>query len=64
VAYRDAEGNPEKLAAIMRELVETKVDLIVAVCTPEATAAKKATSTIPIVIAATGDPVRGGLIPP
>jgi len=62
ISYRDAEGDPEKLTAIMRELVETKVDLIVAACTPEAKAAQKATSTIPVVVAATGDPVKSGLV--
>jgi putative tryptophan/tyrosine transport system substrate-binding protein len=62
LSYRDAEGDPEKLAAIMRQLVDTKVDLIVAACTPEAKAAQKATSTIPVVVAATGDAVKSGLI--
>jgi putative ABC transport system substrate-binding protein len=62
VSYLDAGGDPEKLAAIMRELVETKVDLIVAACTPEAKAAKAATTTIPVVVAATGDPVKSGLV--
>jgi putative ABC transport system substrate-binding protein len=62
ISYRDADGDPEKLAAIMRELVETKVDLIVAACTPEAKAAKQATTTIPVVVAATGDPVKSGLV--
>jgi putative ABC transport system substrate-binding protein len=62
VSYRDADGDPEKLAAIMRELVESKVDLIVAACTPEAKAAKNATTTIPVVVAATGDPVKSGLV--
>jgi putative ABC transport system substrate-binding protein len=62
IAYRDAQGDPEKLAAIMRELVESRIDLIVATCTPEARAAKSATTTIPIVVAATGDPVKSGLV--
>ena len=62
VSYRDADGDPEKLAAIMRELVDSNVDLIVAACTPEAKAAKKATTTIPVVVAATGDPVKSGLV--
>jgi putative ABC transport system substrate-binding protein len=62
ISYRDAEGDPEKLAEIMRELVETKVDVIVAACTPEAKAAKQATTTIPVVVAATGDPVKSGLV--
>ena len=62
ILYRDAAGDPEKLAAIMRELVESKVDVIAVACTPEAKAAKKATTTIPIVVAATGDPVKSGLV--
>jgi ABC-type uncharacterized transport system substrate-binding protein len=41
---RDAQGSQEKLAAIMRELVDSKVDVIVAACTPEARAAAKVTS--------------------
>ena len=62
LSYRDADGDPEKLAAIMREVVAAKVDLIVAACTPEAKAAQKATTTIPVVVAATGDPVKSGLV--
>jgi putative ABC transport system substrate-binding protein len=58
---RDAQGSPEKLAAIMQELVTTGVDVIVGACTPEGRAAAKLTSTIPIVMAATGDPVKAGL---
>src|SRR6476646_264036 len=42
--YRSAEGSQEKLAAIMKELVDSKVDVIVAMCTPEAIAARKATT--------------------
>lgn len=62
IEAHDALGSPEKLAAIMQELTRSKVDLIVAMCTPEAIAAKKATSTIPVVIAAVGDPVAAGLV--
>lgn len=62
IVYKDAQGDGEKLAAIMQELAESRVDLIVATCTPEARAAKKATSTIPVVVAATGDPVKSGLV--
>ena len=57
----DANGSPEKLDAIMRGLVDSKVDVIVTACTPEAKAAVKFTNTIPIVMAATGDPVAAGL---
>ena len=58
---RDAMGSPDRLAAIMRELVDSRVDVIVAMCTPEAKVAARMTSTIPIVMAATGDPVAAGL---
>ena len=57
----DANGSPEKLDAIMRKLVDSKIDVIVTACTPEAKAAVKVTNTIPIVMAATGDPVAAGL---
>jgi len=59
---RDANGDPQKLAAIMRELVDARVDIIVASCTPEAIAAKSVTTQIPVVVAATGDPVKSGLV--
>jgi len=62
IEVRDAEGNPERLAEFMREFVDSKVDIIVAACTPEAKAAVKYTTTIPIVMAATGDPVAAGLV--
>jgi putative tryptophan/tyrosine transport system substrate-binding protein len=57
----DAEGDFERLAAIMKRLVDEKVDVIVGSCTPEGRAAAKATQSIPIVMAATGDPVAAGL---
>lgn len=60
IEYRNAGANPEKLAAIMRELADSNIDVIVGACTPEAKAAPKVTSTIPIVFAATGDPVKAG----
>jgi putative ABC transport system substrate-binding protein len=59
--YIDAGGSGPKLDAIMERLVRDKVDIIVAMCTPEALSAKKLTTTIPIVVAATGDPVKAGL---
>lgn len=60
-SYHDARGDPERLAAIMAQLVKEKVDLIVGTCTPEAKAARAVTSTIPIVMTSTGDPVEAGL---
>src|SRR5215831_15854413 len=62
LSSHDAQGEPAKLDAILRQLVESKIDVLVVPCTPEAIAAKKATSTIPIVVAATGDAVKSGLI--
>ncbi len=60
---RDADGDFERLNAIAKELVDSKVDVIVAACTPEGKAAARHTKTIPIVMAATGDPVMAGLVP-
>ena len=62
IEVRDAQGDPEKLDAVMRALVDAKVDVIATACTPEAKVAAKYTSTIPIVMAATGDPVVAGLV--
>jgi len=58
----DAKGSGDKLLAIMQSLADSKVDVILAVCTPETKAAMRATSTIPIVVAATGDAVKSGLV--
>jgi putative ABC transport system substrate-binding protein len=57
------EGRPERHVKFARELVGLSVDAIVAGTTPSTIAAKKATTTIPIVMAATGgDPVALGLV--
>lgn len=56
-----ASGNAERLAANAAALVARPVDLIIAIQTPEATAAKRATASIPIVFTA-GDPVGTGLV--
>ena len=60
--YIDAGGSGAKLDAIMEGLVRDKIDIIVAMCTPEALSAKKFTSTIPVIMTATGDPVKAGLV--
>ena len=62
IEYRFAEQKPERLPELAAELVRLKVDLIVVADTPSASAAKKATSTNPIVIAQAGDPVGAGLV--
>jgi putative ABC transport system substrate-binding protein len=59
---RYAEGRTERFAALAAELVSLKVDVLVAVSTPGAVAAKQATSTIPIVMVSVGEPVEVGLV--
>jgi putative tryptophan/tyrosine transport system substrate-binding protein len=60
--WRDAGGNNEQLAALAEDFVRLKVDLIVAVNTPAALAAKRTTTTIPIVITRVANPVESGLV--
>ena len=63
IEYRDAKGKPERFPALAAELVALKVDVIVtAGGTLAALAAKRATTTVPIVFAAVGDPVADGLV--
>jgi len=59
---RYAEGRVERFPALAAELVNLKVDVLVATSTPGALAAKQATSTIPIVMAAVGEPVEVKLV--
>src|SRR5215813_1228219 len=60
--YRFAEGKSERLPELAADLVRLKVDLIVTTGDPQASAAKKATTAIPIVMASTSDPVGFGLV--
>jgi putative ABC transport system substrate-binding protein len=62
IEYRWAEGRVERLPDFAVELVGLKVDVIVALSTPDALAAEKATRTIPIVFVTAGDPVGSGLV--
>ena len=62
IEYRYAEATPDKVSALAAELVSLKVNLIVAVTTAGALAAKSATQTIPIVMRIAGDPVEDGLV--
>src|SRR5215813_1291639 len=62
IEYRWAEGRSSRAAEIAAEFVRLKVDVIVTYATPPALAAKQATSVIPIVFAAAGDPVGAGLV--
>lgn len=62
IEIRGAEGAYERLPGFAAELVNLKLDLIVTPTTAAARAMKNATSTIPIVVIAAGDPVGDGLI--
>ena len=63
IEYRWADGQYERFAALVTELIAAKVDVIVTAGTPAALAVKKATSTVPLVMVAVGDPVGTGLVP-
>ena len=63
IEYRDAVGQDERLPALAAELAALKIDVIVtAAGTLVALAAKRATTTLPIVFIAVGDPVTSGLV--
>ncbi len=59
---RFAKGKFDRFPGFAAELVRFRVDIIVAVSNPAARAAKNATTTIPIVMLAAGDPIRRGLV--
>src|SRR5262249_18402169 len=60
--YRYAEGEFSRVSSLASELVQLKVDVIVTGGTRSTTAAKQATSTIPIVVGEAGDLVEAGLV--
>ena len=62
IEYRWGEGRTERFAEIAAEFVQRKVTLILTHNTPPTLAAKRATSTIPIVFATAGDPVKTGIV--
>jgi putative ABC transport system substrate-binding protein len=62
IERRSAAGNQKLLADLADDLVRARVDIIVTAGTPAGFAAKKATSTIPIVLGANSDPVGTGLV--
>jgi putative ABC transport system substrate-binding protein len=62
IEYRWGEGREERFAEFAAEFVRLKVDIIVTAGTLAVVAAKQATTVIPIVFAAAGDPVEAGLV--
>lgn len=63
IVFRWAEGQYERFPALVAELLALPVDVIVTAGTPAALAVKKATSTVPLVMVAVGDPVGTGIVP-
>ena len=62
IEWRTAGGDYARVPKLVADLVQSKVDVIVVQSTLGAQAAKRATSTIPIVLATVGDPVGAGLV--
>jgi len=60
--YRNAENQPDRLPALVNDLIRLKVDVLIVAAPSEARAAKNATKNIPIVGANLGDPVTSGLV--
>jgi len=63
IEYRWAEGRYERLPTLIAELIALKADVIVTAGTPATLAVKKATTTVPLVMVAVGDPVGTGIVP-
>ena len=62
IEFRWADGRDSRLPGLAAELVRLKPDVIVTTGTPGTLAAKRATSTVPIVFASSGNPVAAGLV--
>ena len=62
VEARFAEGRPERLPDLVKDVLRQKVDVLVAVSTRTAIVARQATTTIPIVFASVFDPVAAGIV--
>jgi putative ABC transport system substrate-binding protein len=62
IELRNAAGHSDRLPALVDELLRHKVDVIVAINTPAAQAAKNATRTVPVVMMRVADPVKSGLV--
>jgi putative ABC transport system substrate-binding protein len=62
IEYRWADGNYNQLPSLLDDLIRLKVDVIVTHGTPGVLAAKRATTTIPIVCAVVGDALGSGIV--
>jgi putative ABC transport system substrate-binding protein len=62
VVYRSSDGRDERFSDLANKLVRLKVDLILTRGTPAFLAARRASQTIPVVMASVGDPVGTGLV--
>jgi putative ABC transport system substrate-binding protein len=62
IEYRYAEGNKERLTDLVNDLIQKRVDVLITTVTQDTLAAQKATSDIPIVMVAVGDPVATGFV--
>ncbi|MBI2751828.1 MAG: ABC transporter substrate-binding protein [Burkholderiales bacterium] len=62
IEWRSAEGKVERLPSLAAELIQQRVDVLVAAGAQAVSAAQKATRTIPIVMGTTGDPVGSGFV--
>ena len=62
IEYAWAEGMYERFSTLIAELIARNVDVIVTAGTPAALAVKKATTSIPLVMIAVGEPVETGLV--
>jgi putative tryptophan/tyrosine transport system substrate-binding protein len=63
IEYRWAEGQYERFPALIAQLITAKVDVIVTAGTPATLAVKRATTSVPVVMIAVGDPVGTGIVP-
>jgi putative ABC transport system substrate-binding protein len=62
IEYRYAEGNDDRLGALLTDLKRLKVEIIVTAVTSDTLAAKNAATDVPVVMAAAGDPVATGIV--
>ena len=63
IEYRWAGGDYDRFPALIAELLAAKVEVIVTAGTPATLAVKRATTTVPLVMAAVGDPLSTGIVP-